>query len=180
MRRLHLIDRGIDEDPRENRAFSHFPHPLLELGGVEKNVESSPSRGLEPLRDERDAIGLRSEREPNHFLARGRHQVQLDTHRLAQESDVSFLDIAPVAAELDVDGGSSGLLRQVRGENRVRPARLPRLAKKRHGVEGDSELDHSASPIEDFAASSTLFASASISLLSGPSIMIRSRGSVPE
>ena len=127
-----------------------------------------------------DPVRLRRERESNHLLAGGDHQVELDPHRLAQKSDVSLLDVAAIAPELDVDRGCPGLLRQERREHRIRTPGLPGLPEQRHGVQRDAELDHGASPIAALAASSTLFARDSISARSGPSIMMRSNGSVPE
>src|SRR3972149_4971108 len=95
-------------------------------------------------------------------------------------SRAPLLAVAPIAPELNVERGSPSLLRQKRSQHRVWAPRLPGLPEERYGIKSDSELDHRVSPIAALATSSPLFARDTISARSGPSIMMRSKGSVPE
>jgi hypothetical protein len=113
-------------------ALTHLPHALLELSGVEEHVQSAAARdsSLSGMKVTRSGFAVRANRIISWLGVITRLS---STPRTPQKPHVPLLDVAPIAPELNVDRGSSRLLRQKRANTGSGPSSSGTPG-ERHGI----------------------------------------------
>ena len=121
MRRLDLLDVGVDEGADQDLRGDELLHDGPDADEIAGDIESTLGRDFLPvLRNEANFLGLVLERLLEHRRG-GRHlEVERKGDRARDGLDVGFLNVAAVLAEMDGDGVGAGLLGDARRLEDVR------------------------------------------------------------
>jgi hypothetical protein len=140
---FHLRRVGVDEQAHGQPGVSTPRDRFRDAVSVADDVK--PALGghfLAALRHERDLIGSQFERDLYDFRSDRRLKIEPSSHRLAQDSQISILDMPPIFAEMDCDSVSARELGERRGPDRVGLAAAASLADRGDVIDVHSQSRH--------------------------------------